>query len=128
MVLTLSDRIKLVRMSQPGGKLSRAEFGARLGMSASMIQNMEDETRRKNEAPDVVLRHICDVYNVSYLWLTTGEGQMLEPESPEMMVERLMVGESALAISVMKAFAALPLEEWRRLRDMIDQVKGEGQQ
>jgi hypothetical protein len=53
---------------------------------------------------------------------------MLEPESPEMMVERLMVGESALAISVMKAFAALPLEEWRRLRDMIDQVKGEGQQ
>ena len=95
MVLTLSDRIKLVRMSQPGGKLSRAEFGARLGMSASMIQNMEDETRRKNEAPDVVLRHICDVYHVSYLWLTTGDGPMLEPESPEMMVERLMAGIDA---------------------------------
>ena len=42
------------------------------------------------------------------------------------MVERVMAGESPLAISIMKAFAKLPDEEWIKFRDMIDRIKKEG--
>lgn len=118
----MNERIRQVRKNY---KLSQTEFGERIGISDAAVSRLESGDNSPSER---TVKLICQTYHVSYLWLTTGEGPMLEPESPEMMVERLMVGESALAISVMKAFAALPLEEWRRLRDMIDQVKGEGQQ
>lgn len=118
----MNERIKQVRKNY---KLSQTEFGERIGISDAAVSRLESGDNSPSER---TVKLICSVFHVSYLWLTTGDGPMLEPESPEMMVERMMVGESALAISVMKAFAALPLEEWRRLRDMIDQVKGEGQQ
>lgn len=118
----MNERIKMVRKSQ---KLSQIEFGEMIGISDAAVSRLESGANSPSER---TLKLICRVFHVSYLWITTGEGPMLEPESPEMMVERLMAGESPLAVSVMKAFAALPIEEWRRLRDMIDQVKGEGQQ
>ena len=118
----MKERIRQLRKELG---LSQAEFAKAIGISFTAVSKLEVGTNTPSEQ---TIKLICQAYHVSYIWLTTGEGPMLEPESPEMMVERLMVGESALAISVMKAFAALPLEEWRRLRDMIDQVKGEGQQ
>lgn len=116
----MNERIKQVRKSQ---KLSQTEFGAVIGISDAAVSRLESGVN----SPSVrTLKLICRAFHISYLWLTTGEGPMLEPETPEMMVERLMAGESPLAVSVMKAFAALPLEEWRKLRDMIDKIKGEG--
>ena len=119
---TLGERFKEMRKVL---HITQADIGDVIGIQGVSVAKIESGASKPTEA---AIKLICQTYHVSYLWLTTGEGPMLEPESPEMMVERLMVGESALAISVMKAFAALPLEEWRRRRDMIDQVKGEGQQ
>lgn len=126
--------------------LTQEELGERIGIGKSSISEWESGKR----VPDFeFLDALADALNVKlgYLigstddstpskpvenkdddaraWLEA-EGDMLEAESPGDMIERLMAGESPLAISIMKAFAELPAEEWIRLRDLIDQVKEKG--
>lgn len=125
--MTISDRIKQVRLNQPGGKLSREAFAKSLGMTPAMVQNIEEaETRLKGGIPESTLKLICATYHVNYLWLKNGEGPMMEELDTDALVEKYMAGESELAKSVMKSFARLPDEEWVRLRDMIEKIKKEG--
>ncbi len=116
----MQDRIKAVRKSNG---LTQAEFAKSLGVTDAAISKIE---KGVNIPSEQTLKLICSTYHVNYLWLTVGRGEMLEAESPADMIERLMAGESPLAISIMKAFAQLPAEEWNRLRDLIDQVKEKG--
>ena len=118
--MNISERIKELRGALA---LSQDDFGQRLGIKKSAVSKLENGVNSPTES---LIKLICSTYHVNYLWLTEWRGEMLEEETPEDMVERLMAGESPLAISIMKAFAALPMEEWRRLRDMIDQVKEGG--
>jgi len=126
--VTISERIRYIRENQPEGKLSRREFAERLGVSQGVIQNAEEAEVRLKEGKiaESLLKHICMVYHVNYLWLAEGLGPMLEEEDTDAMVERVMVGESPLAISIMKAFVKLPDEEWVKFRDLVDKVKREG--
>ena len=116
----MHTRIKEVRKSN--GQ-TQAEFARNLGITDTAVSKIESGANTPSEQ---TLKLICSTYHVNYLWLTEGRGEMLEAESPGDMIERLMAGESPLAISIMKAFAELPAEEWRRLRDLIDQVKEKG--
>lgn len=118
----MNERIKYIRKSCG---LSQAAFGASIGITDGAVSKLESGT---NTPSDQTCKLICQVYHVNYIWLTTGEGDVFEIETAEDMVERLMAGESPLAISIMRAFAGLPVDEWRRLRDMIDRVKKEGLQ
>lgn len=124
--MTISERIKHIRMNQPGGKMSREAFAERLGMTAAMIQNIEEaDTRLKGGIPDSTLKLISATFHVDYRWLTQGIGDMSLPMDTDQLVEKYMPNESVFAKSIMKAFARLPDEEWIRLRDMIDQIKKE---
>lgn len=125
----ISERIKKVRFEATGTKLSREKFAEMLGMSAPMIQNMEDaDTRLQNGIPERYLKNISTVFHVNYIWLTTGEGEMMEDGAfdTDALVEKHMAGESELAKSIMKAFAKLPDEEWIKFRDLVDRIKKEG--
>lgn len=66
----MSNRIKAIREAL---KLSQREFGERLGVSRDVISNIE-----YNRVPpkELLLRHICELYNVNEDWLKTGEGKM----------------------------------------------------
>lgn len=124
--MTTSERIKYIRLNQPGGKMSREAFAEKLGMTAAMIQNIEEaDTRLKGGIPDSTIRLISATFNVNYFWLTEGRGDILMPMDTDMLVEKYMPNESEFAKSIMKAFAKLPDEEWTRLRDMIEQIKKE---
>lgn len=116
----LGERFKEMRKAL---HITQADLGAVIGIQGVSVAKIESGASKPTEA---AIKLICQTYHVNYAWLTTGEGKMLAVETPETMIERLMVGESQLAINVMKAFAALPIDEWRRLRDMIDRVKEEG--
>lgn len=117
---TIGERVRIVR-KQLGQ--TQVEFGRLLGLTGSGVAAAEAGKSRFTEA---AIKLICQTYHVNYLWLTEGKGEMLEAETPAEMVERLMAGESPLAISIMKAFAELPLEEWLKLRKLIDEVKENG--
>lgn len=117
---SIGDRVRDLRKAL---HITQVELGDVIGIQGGSVAKIESGASRPTEA---ALKLICSTYHVNYLWLTEGRGEMLEAESPGDMIERLMAGESPLAVSIMKAFAELPAEEWIRLRDLIDQVKEKG--
>ena len=68
----LSERFKQLRYEL--GK-SQTEFGAGIGVSRSVINNIE---RGVTEPSDVFLNHLCVVYNVNREWLETGDGELFD--------------------------------------------------
>lgn len=129
---TISERIKMIRLTATGKKLSREEFAERLSVSSSVVNNWENaKDRLKNGIPEYSLKNICKEFQVHYLWLTTGEGPMMNQVEPDMetLIDEAMAGESELSKSIMKAFAKLPDNEWAKLKKLIDQIdrkKAEG--
>lgn len=116
----MNERIKRIRKEL---KLTQAEFGKSLGISDAAVSKIESGI---NTPAENTIKLICATYHVNYLWLTEGEGPMMETMTTDAIVEKYMAGESPIAISIMKAFAKLPDEEWVRLRNLIDRIKKEG--
>lgn len=66
--------------------LSQENFGAKVGVSRSVIKNIEyDLTQPKPE----FIALVCKIYNVNHVWLTTGEGEMFMPKSEEQEIESI---------------------------------------
>ncbi len=72
----MSNRIKIIREAL---KLSQREFGERLGVSRDVISNIE---YNRVQPKELLLRHICELYNVNQHWLETGDGDMFN-ENPD---------------------------------------------
>lgn len=103
--------------------LTQVELGKVIGVSGAAIARIEAGAYKPTEAS---IKLICTKFHVNYNWLTEGQGDMMEDLDTDALVEKYMVGESEWAKSVMKSFAKLPDEEWRRFRDMIERIKKEG--
>jgi transcriptional regulator with XRE-family HTH domain len=74
-VLTLiGKRLKELRDTLD---LSLEAFGERISMTKGAISNIEKGTRAFN---DRTIKLICQEFNVSELWLRTGEGEMFRNE------------------------------------------------
>ena len=76
-VFSLSNRVKAIREAL---KLSQREFGEKLGVSRDVISNIEYNRVLPKE---LLLRHICELYNVNQHWLETGEGEMFNGDPNE---------------------------------------------
>ena len=113
----IGERIRQVR--EKFG-LTQTDLGNLLGIKKGAVSKFECDRAIPTEA---ALKLICATYHINYLWLTEGQGDMLEEETTDDMIERLMAGESPLAIQIMKAFARLPREEWERLSAIMDAVE-----
>ena len=127
--MTISERIKQIRLTQPGGKMSRESFAQKLGMTSSMVQNIEEaETRLKGGISESTLKLICATFNINYLWLTTGEGEMyraLQPQERfEAFVEEHTPDESpyfkSLAVMAAKCWTD---EQWEMFRNFVEELK-----
>lgn len=70
----MNERIKILRKELG---LSQSEFGKRIGVSRSVIANIELD---RVEAKDLLIGHICDIFNVSERWLLNGAGKMFSIE------------------------------------------------
>lgn len=117
---TIGDRVKQLRKEL---KITQVELGQLIGISGSGVASAETGKSKFTEA---ALKLICATYHVNYMWLTEGVGDMMQDESIDDMVDRIMAGESVLAREIMKAFARLPDDEWRRFMDVVEQVKKNG--
>lgn len=86
----LNKRIKDVRQTL---KLSQREFGAKLGVSRDVISNIE---YNRVQPKKLLLKHICQLYNVNEHWLETGEGEMFNstPEENHKIEEALRIFKS----------------------------------
>lgn len=73
------ERIKYLRKHHL--KLTQDQFGEKLGVSRAVIRNIELNLLARPEQKEPLLRLICKTFNISYRWLTTGEGEMNETSS-----------------------------------------------
>ena len=101
----ISERFKQLRDEL--GK-SQTEFGAGIGVSRSVINNIE---RGVTEPSDVFLNHLCDVYNVNREWMETGEGELFDKS--EQLDETAKLIESISDSPAMRSLLAT----WAQLSD-----------
>ncbi len=79
----MNDRIKRIRKN---AELSQTNFGAKLGVSRDVINNIENG---RVEPKPLIIKHICSVFGISEHWLRTGEGPMEAPNQIASVVELL---------------------------------------
>lgn len=63
--------------------LSQTEFGARLGVSRSVIVNIENNLLARPDQKEPLYKLICKEYHVSYDWLMNGEGEPFNEDADE---------------------------------------------
>ena len=99
----ISERFKQLRDEL--GK-SQTEFGAGIGVSRSVINNIE---RGVTEPSDVFLNHLCDVDNVNRAWLETGAGERFEQTTEQAETARMIesISDSTAMRSLLATWAQL---------------------
>lgn len=114
----MNERFKEVRKAL---KLSQDAFGERLGLKGSSVSYIESG---RNALTEQNIKAICREFNVDYIWLTTGEGEMFTESDDQAMalIDRMMSGENDFARRVFKAFAALDENDWKMLKKFVDSV------
>lgn len=87
--MTQGERIREVRNTLC---LTLEKFGDRLGVTKVAISNIEKGNRNLTEQ---MTKAICREFNVDYMWLTTGDGEMFIDNDDDFIerIDRIMAGE-----------------------------------
>ena len=122
--MTQGERVKQARKSLC---LTMEKFGERLGVTKTAISLIESE---KNNLTDANIKAICREFNVDYIWLTTGEGEMFVDSDDDFIekIDRIMAGESDIRKNAIKALvnaSTEDIEAFDRLIDLYLQAKNE---
>lgn len=117
----MNDRIKEVRNYF---RLSQSDFGKRLGMSRDTVANIECN---RMEIKDLHIKSICREFNVDYIWLTTGEGEMISDEFDDIYesIDRIMVGENDFHKRLFRTLVHLDEYELLALERIMDKFINE---
>lgn len=115
----INDRVRILRKNLG---LTLEKFGNRLGVGKNAISRIETG---KNGVTDQMIKSICREFNVDYIWLTTGEGEMFQ-DSDEVFLEqidRIMAGENELHKTILKGAASLDIEDLEAIDRIIQKFK-----
>lgn len=114
----MNERLKILRKEK---KLSQEEFGKKLGVTKASISRLESGI---NNLTEQMLKSICREFNVNYLWLTEGIGEMFSDNESEIMarIDYIMTGENDIAKRTFKAFSKLDESEWVVIEKIIDEI------
>lgn len=78
--MEINERIQEVRKYFD---MSRRVFGEKLGVTESVIVNIEYDRLKRPEQKEPIYKLICEKFGVDEHWLKTGEGDMFESLSRE---------------------------------------------
>ncbi len=112
----MNERIKELRKVL---KISQEEFGNRIGITGSGVSRMESGS---NNIAERTIKAICKEFNVNYMWLTSGDGEMFIDTDDDIMetIDRIMLGENEFHKNLFKTFARLDEDELLALERIID--------
>lgn len=82
------ERIKDLRKNVL--KLSQTEFGKKLGVTRSVINNIEGDRLKRPDQKEPLYKLICKEFNINYLWLTEGVGYP-RSETPDDLFDEIKV-------------------------------------
>lgn len=113
----IGDQIKELRSKLD---LTQQEFAEKLGIKRNTVANYETG---RNDPIDAVVSLICHTYNVSEVWLRTGEGDMFQPVSIEEELAGIfgtvMSGDMSTRSRMIRAFAKMPEQYYPLLEEAI---------
>ena len=97
--MTQGERIREVRKTLG---LTLEKFGEKIGMKKNSVSQIENG---KNSVTEQVVKSICREFNVDYIWLTTGDGEMFIDTDDDFLerIDRIMVGEDDARKNLFKA-------------------------
>ena len=105
--MTQGERIREVRKALG---LTLEKFGEKIGMKKNSVSQLENG---KNSVTEQVVKAICREYNVDYMWLTTGDGEMFIDTDDDFIerIDRIMAGEDEARKSLFKVMLELSDED-----------------
>lgn len=105
--MTQGERVKEVRKALG---LTLEKFGEKIGMKKNSVSQLENG---KNSVTEQVVKAICREYNVDYMWLTTGDGEMFIDTDDDFIerIDRIMAGEDEARKSLFKFMLELSDED-----------------
>ncbi len=115
----INDRVRILRKNLG---LTLEKFGNRLGVGKNAISRIETG---KNGVTDQMIKSICREFNVDYIWLTTGEGEMFQDSDDAFLeqIDRIMAGENELHKTILRGAASLDIEDLEAIDRMIQKFK-----
>lgn len=84
--MEMNERIKELRKEYL--HLSQTEFGERLGVSRSVINNIERNALARPDQKLSLIKLMCNVFNVNEEWIVNGVGDMFV-DTPSSTMEQL---------------------------------------
>lgn len=103
--------------------VSQSAFGEKLGVSRSVINNLE---RGVTVPSDIFLNHLCEIYRVNRQWLETGEGEMFSNASDGEMEKILRATQDSPAMrSLMLTWFQLNDVNKRALETIVENYVAE---
>ncbi len=114
----MDERLKELRRRLD---ISQEAFGKKIGVTRSAVCNYESGSR---SLTDRTIKDICREFNVSYLWLTEGAGDMFLSDEADTtaMFDQIMAGSNETAKALFKSLAKLNDSEWEVIYKIISDV------
>ena len=105
--MTQGERIREVRKALG---LTLEKFGEKIGMKKNSVSQIESG---KNSVTEQVIKSICREFNVDYIWLTTGDGEMFVDTDDDFIerIDRIMAGEDEARKNLFKFMLELSDED-----------------
>lgn len=119
--MDIYKRIKELRKQHL--KLSQEQFGEQLGVSRTVIKNIELGTLARPEQKEPLYRLICETFHVNYKWLTSGDGEMFVT-TKQSFVEKLSeeYGLSFMAQKIIESYLNLNDPQRAAVDDFIKTI------
>ena len=105
--MTQNERVKEIRKTLG---LTLEKFGERIGVTRGSMSNIENGNRNLTEQ---MTKSICREFSVDYMWLTTGDGEMLIDPDDDFIerIDRIMAGEDEARKNLFKFMLELSDED-----------------
>lgn len=121
--MIIYERIKELRKELG---LNQEEFGERLGVSRSVIANIEYDRLKRPDQKESLYKLICKEFNVSEEWLRTGNGEMFVPLTRNQLItdfaSDLIMEDNTFKKRLVEALAKLDENEWEVLEKLAESL------
>lgn len=116
--MTEGERIKQIRTSEEVN-LTLEKFGEKVGVTKTAISNIE---KGKRNVTEQMRKAICREFNVNYIFLVDGTGDMFLSDETSVMdrIDRIMYGESEFHKNLIKMTVDLSIEELKVIEGLLD--------
>lgn len=123
MGLNIGERIEILRKDL---SMSRRVFGEKLGVSESVIVNIEYDRLKRPDQKESLYKLICKEFNVNEEWLRTGNGEMFVPLTRNQLItdftSNLIKEDETFKKRLVEALAKLDENEWEVLEKLAESL------